>query len=128
MALNGSSIAYTLLGGVKYEGILTFYERCADSKLKLQFITQVLIFLYCERDGNEIVSLKFKTVRQLSLLGPVVQSMIRGNPRLPVNLLFWFSLLWLNNLAQISQLKTVLYAPKIFINKKKKKSQHFSAA
>ena len=51
--------------------------------------------------------------QNVNILEPVVQSTISVYPRLPVNLLFWFRLFWLNNLAQISQLKTYLYTPKI---------------
>ena len=46
--------------------------------------------------------------------------MISTNPELPVNLLFWFRLFWLNNPVQISQLKTFLSIPKICKRKERK--------
>ena len=54
-----------------------------------------------------------KTSVVIVVQGPVVQSTISAYSGLPVNLLFWFRLFWLNNPVQISQHKTFLYTPEI---------------
>ena len=62
---------------------------------------------------HSIVQVKTK-VGVIKHQGSVVQSTISANLGLPVNLLLWFRLLWLNNLVQISQLE-IFFTHPIFV-------------